>query len=299
MYGLRDSFRYLECANCGCLSLLDLPTDWSRYYPGQYYSYNQLSALKRLIKSSRNKFQFTGRGVFGRLAYKLFGKSPLVDWIQRSGVKPSGKVLDVGCGSGNMLLELQGLGFKKLVGIDPFMDASKVVGEVHLKKIPPTTLDEAFDLIMMHHSFEHVLDPERDLRHLARCLTSDGRMIVRIPVADCWAWRTYGVNWVQLDPPRHTFLLTDKSMRMLADRCDLEVFDKEYDSASIQIWGSELYKKDVPLLDRRSPWVAPDTDFFDKTQLAEWDILADKLNKSSEGDQVVYYLKKKSKVATS
>src|ERR1700722_13550952 len=38
MFGWGDEFEYLECPACGCLSLVDVPADLSKYYPESYYS---------------------------------------------------------------------------------------------------------------------------------------------------------------------------------------------------------------------------------------------------------------------
>ncbi|MGH2855114.1 MAG: hypothetical protein ACRDLF_13090, partial [Solirubrobacteraceae bacterium] len=38
MFGLRERFEYLECGECGCLQLLDVPEDLARFYPESYYS---------------------------------------------------------------------------------------------------------------------------------------------------------------------------------------------------------------------------------------------------------------------
>ena len=38
MFGTRDSFTYLECSNCGCLQIKQVPDDLSKYYPDNYYS---------------------------------------------------------------------------------------------------------------------------------------------------------------------------------------------------------------------------------------------------------------------
>lgn len=52
-FGLRDKFTYLECGSCGCLQLLNIPADMSRYYPGDYYSMQEHGWLKTFIRQDR------------------------------------------------------------------------------------------------------------------------------------------------------------------------------------------------------------------------------------------------------
>jgi hypothetical protein len=40
MFGFRDVFTYFQCSVCGCLQIADIPTDMSKYYPSNYYSYS-------------------------------------------------------------------------------------------------------------------------------------------------------------------------------------------------------------------------------------------------------------------
>ena len=110
--------------------------------------------------------------------------------------------------------------------------------------------------------------------------------MIRIPIASSYAWRTYGVNWVQLDPPRHLFLHTVKSMSFSAEKAGLEVKDVFYDSGTLQFTGSERYSKNIPLMDKSG-----DT-LFSEAELANFQRQADKLNKEKQGDQAGFYLYK-------
>src|SRR6185437_9012453 len=100
--------------------------------------------------------------------------------------------------------------------------------------------------IMFHHSFEHIEDQIGTLAEVKSKLSPNGLCLIRIPVAQ-WAWRHYGVNWVQLDAPRHFVIHTHESMIMAAEQAGLNIVNVEYDSTAFQFWGSELYRKDIPL----------------------------------------------------
>src|SRR6185503_4644963 len=108
------------------------------------------------------------------------------------------RILDVGCGAGGLLLKLQREGFRSLLGADPFIQADIDYGNgVKILKRGVDALEEQYDFIMLHHSFEHVPDPAAVLGKLALRLAPGRTLLVRVPVADSHARRTYGIHWYQ------------------------------------------------------------------------------------------------------
>jgi 2-polyprenyl-3-methyl-5-hydroxy-6-metoxy-1,4-benzoquinol methylase len=86
----------------------------SKYYPSNYYSYQSKPVismpLKRFLKKERAKFVLTGNGLIGRLMHRITGESDMLKWIKNAALNTDSKILDVGCGAGIFLLELQELG---------------------------------------------------------------------------------------------------------------------------------------------------------------------------------------------
>ena len=150
-----------------------------------------------------------------------------------------------------------------------------------------------WDIVMFHHSFEHVSDPEAVLSRVHQMLNPAGCCVIRVPVASSFAWEHYGVNWVQLDAPRHLFLHSDESMKVLAERTGFDVFSVEYDSTALQFWGSEQFARDIPSLDSRSYSQNPKDSIFSKEDLDRFTERAKELNEAKRGDQAVFYLRKK------
>jgi SAM-dependent methyltransferase len=153
-------------------------------------------------------------------------------------------------------LELHELGYKDVLGVDPYLSSNidysngvKVV-KVYLDDLAATT----WDAIMFHHSFEHLPEPVATLKRAAQMMKPGGQCLIRVPLAS-WAWETYGTNWVQLDPPRHHLLHTERSLAMVAEQSGLALDRVECDSDEYQFWGSELISRRVPIsaLDNR-PW---------------------------------------------
>ena len=116
------------------------------------------------------------------------------------------RILDYGSGRGDLLRTLRVFGFRSLTGADKFIKDDISFGDVKIYRRGLDDLKPAFDLVMLHHSFEHLPDPQNALAGIRRLLSSDGTALIRIPVVS-FAWEKYGVNWVQLDPPRSPFFL--------------------------------------------------------------------------------------------
>jgi SAM-dependent methyltransferase len=124
------------------------------------------------------------------------------------------RILDVGCGTGTIPYVLYNAGFKEIIGLEPFIqDDIRYANGLTIKKGWLTDYeDDLFDLIMFHHSFEHVSAPHEYLEAAHRLLKPNGRLLIRIPTVSSFAFQHYLENWVQLDAPRHAMLYSGKGM---------------------------------------------------------------------------------------
>ncbi len=296
-FGLRDKFTYLECGACGCLQLLNIPADMSRYYPGDYYSLQAHGKLKTFIRHQWAAYGYCGRNLIGRAFASVFYEPYAMQAVRRAKVPKTARVLDVGCGSGRLLLDLQYLGFANLHGADPFIqqDVNYPDGPTVFKR-EISAMDGQYDLIMFHYSFEHMDRQVEILSHARRLLTADGKLIVRIPVASSYGWRHYGVNWFGLDAPRHFYLHTAKSMELLTKKCGLEIESAVQEGSHATFWLSEQYARDISGNDPRAissirplSWLL--ALLSGKTQSAK--ARADELNRKQEGDMVCFHLRRK------
>ena len=192
MFGLKDEFGYLECSNCKCLQLIEIPGDLARYYPEDYYSYfskgeehhiqhSFSKTLKRNLKKGLLNHYLKGRSPIGKmLTPKLSSYYP---WIKTGMLTNSSNILDVGCGSGELLLKMYNDGFLRLTGLDPFIkeDIHYNCGiTIHKKTLDQLT--DKYDLIMMHHAFEHMDEPLQIIKNIRRLLNPKGIALIRIPV---------------------------------------------------------------------------------------------------------------------
>lgn len=298
MFGYRDEFEYFECSNCGCLQIREIPGDLTRYYPESYYPVALPSLPKFFLVTSFFRRQRLLRALgeenfLGLLLSKLFRVPRLPQWVSFVKLHPDSSILDVGCGVGGTLMGLRKKGFTNLTGVDLFIkdDVLYKCG-VRVFKKEIADVEGEFDFIMLQHSFEHMADPLSVLKKAYCLLKSDRYVLIRIPVGSSFAWEKYKINWVQLDAPRHLFLHSTKSMQILVGQAGFRIENIVFDSGSLQFWASEQYARDIPLRDRRSYLMNPESSMFSAEDIQRFEEKAKELNRNKKGDQACFYLYK-------
>lgn len=298
MYGYKDEYTYFQCSNCTCLQIKEYPKEMSKFYDSStYYSYQSKSKSQRLrsfLLSWRDKYAMFGAGFIGRILNEKY-PTDIFSFLApiKETLNVNSKILDVGCGSGKLLVSLKSAGFKNLIGADPFIDSDLYLDNgITIKKQSIHEVTGSFELIMFHHSFEHVSDPLETMQSAFNLLKPGACCIIRIPTVSSFAWEHYGVNWFQLDAPRHFYLHSIQSMELLAKSVGFDMRDPVYDSTVNQFWGSEQYLKGIALRDDNSYLINPLKSIFSKEDIDLYTKRAEKLNVEGRGDQAIFYLMK-------
>ncbi|MBM3358513.1 MAG: class I SAM-dependent methyltransferase [Betaproteobacteria bacterium] len=219
----------VRCMDSSCHTIrLDLaagPGDISKPY-GEYFTHDAPKGtphgIRRIYRTLRYGFiahQFGYTRVGERPSHRVLGWilsllpecrayfEASVMWLR---AKPGGRVLDVGCGRGDLVAELTELGWKAQ-GIDTDRQALAIARDRGLE-VMEGCLDaqdlaaNTYDAVVMSHVIEHLEDPRRTIQECWRVLKPGGTLVLLTPNPESLGHRLFQRDWLHLDPPRHLHL---------------------------------------------------------------------------------------------
>jgi 2-polyprenyl-3-methyl-5-hydroxy-6-metoxy-1,4-benzoquinol methylase len=202
-----------------------------RYYGPPYSDgfYDRSSSQPRgLLERARARFR-------REAARRRYAKTPL-----SLAALPAGRVLDVGCGAGELLEHYASLGWATFA-IDPaesaVASARRRGATAHLGTLSDQPWEaESFDVITFSHSLEHIPDPLGTLRAAGALLAPGGRIAITLPNWRCWQRRFLFTNrWFHLDLPRHLQHFSPRALAVTAQALDLEVLEIGTSSTVISV----------------------------------------------------------------
>jgi|GEM_PF-1685685 len=146
-------------------------------------------------------------------------------------LRPNMRVLEIGCGFGNVLAALRDRFQAETVGIEPDPQGAPVAKEVFGLDVQTRTFEDflaswdgkSFDAIIMHHVLEHFLDPNVVGTALTRLLAPGGFVYIGVPNG---AWPAYPRSIFFRFP--HTLTFTPYSLAYLLWRHDLKVVKQDH-----------------------------------------------------------------------
>jgi SAM-dependent methyltransferase len=308
LYGTREVFTYLRCPACGALRIAEPPTDLGRYYPADYYGDATEPApaprrygrgLAGLAGAARDRKLLLNRG---RRANEALGRwAPPMDpevkrlalFTRRAGLHSfRDPILDVGCGwRATNLMDLRRVGFRRLLGIDPFIERDGEYGGVPLRRQTIHEVSGTFQAITFHHSFEHVPDPQATLIAAAQRLRPAGVLLIRTPVMGGWFWEHFGRDWWELDAPRHLWVHTRASLEQMATVAGLRLVDVVWDSTFVEILASDQISRDIAWREPAS-WSITRPAGYDDEKIASFKTLVAELNRSGRAGRAGFYFRK-------
>lgn len=189
-----ERFDVVECERCGLRMTAPqpAPAEIGRYYESDDYlpmtraARGPLAAVYRLVRRLTVRMRLA-------LVARYAGRAP-------------GRLLDVGCGTGEFLAHAHGAGWS-VVGVEPgARAAAQAEGlglEVRRVHALDAVTDGPFDAITMWHALEHMHDPGSQLERAAALLAAGGCLVVAVPNHRCADADAYGAAWYAWDVPRH------------------------------------------------------------------------------------------------
>lgn len=210
-----ETFDLNQCKNCGFVFTNPRPeaNDLGRYYQSEEY-FSHSKAKKGLITFLYNAVK----------NYSLGRKYKLI-----SSYKKSGKILDIGCATGEFLNYFKSKGWETS-GIEPAENPRNyaiqnynldVRDEESIKDLDK----ESFDVITMWHVLEHVPGLNERIDQIKQFLKPDGLLLIALPNYLSWDAKYYGNFWAGFDVPRHLYHFSQDTLKRLLDKFQFSVFD--------------------------------------------------------------------------
>ncbi len=211
MSGASGTFAVAPCSQCGLGITLPLvePDELGGFYPSAYGAHERsLTGISGLISAVVQRLMFL----------RLLRNMPM----KRLAELPAGRLLDVGCGRGNLGAQLVQRGWR-VVGVEPSPEACQVARgrgvDAHVGTLADVELElEAYDVVVFNQSLEHIVDPVSDLRRACEALRDGGMLIVSVPNFGSWQRHLFGGSWFHLDLPRHRCHFDDDALRATLER---------------------------------------------------------------------------------
>jgi len=196
-------YHYDKCQNCGLIfQNPQIPLDTIIEHYNQNKIYNSSVSTKGI-----NKF------------LNSFGLHKRASIILKK--KKTGRLLDIGCGSGAFINYLANKSQIDVIGTEI---NHEYVNELTIKKGLDVRLGnlneigfskDEFDIITMWDVIEHVIDPNKILIDVRKVLKSNGFLVIRVPNGDSLDFKLFGKYWAGLDAPRHYYVFTEESLQRL------------------------------------------------------------------------------------
>lgn len=215
------------------VTLPEVPTaELASLYPATYGTYEMLPhGVLGLISKYVQRLQ----------SWQALRSAPL----ERLAALPAGRLLDVGCGRGDLGACFVERGWS-VVGVEPSPQACAVARsrgidarEGTLTSVP---LEQGeYDAVVFRHSLEHVADPYGDLRRARSALRGGGVAVVSVPNFGGWQSHRYGGHWFQLDLPRHRSHFNAEALRGMLGRADFHRVQTTTSSMSVALPASIQY----------------------------------------------------------
>jgi len=202
LHGKEGKFVYVKCNECGLVfqnPVLD-SKELINFYPEDYSPHQAKEA-----KSEKKKQKIKTK-VPKDVLEKLNSKSDL---------------LDVGCGNGKFLNDIRSFTNCRVYGVDFSENAAKIAKNFYGLEVFCGTIEQApfakksFDIITAWSFLEHVPNPSEVVKKFHALLKDKGDCVINCPNFNSLNAMVFGDKWYHLDSPRHLFVFSPETIRIL------------------------------------------------------------------------------------
>lgn len=217
-YGFPGLYSVYQCTNChfGQISPEPDQATLEKIYTDHYHRSNTSA------EEVKRQAQYTGSWK-QRMQRAWIGTTHDAHFY----ITPGTKVLDMGCGNGKSLLEIQNMG-GEAYGTEYDKNIKSIAKDLGLNihfgdlNSAPWS-DEFFDFITMSQLLEHIIDPVAFLKIVKQKLKKNGRVVMSFPNIDSFNRKQAGRKWINWHIPYHVNFFSRKSILLLAEQTGLSV----------------------------------------------------------------------------
>jgi 2-polyprenyl-3-methyl-5-hydroxy-6-metoxy-1,4-benzoquinol methylase len=176
---------------------------------------------------------------------KKFRAKKIAAYIKE--ISDAKKTLEVGPMYGQLMEEFQNLGLST-TGIEIDEGAVKhcVKNGLDVRKMYFSDFlsqnKDKYDLIILSHVQEHLLNPKEDMLKLERHLADNGKILMIVPNINSMTAKIFGRYWGYWDVPAHTSHFNEKSVANFLKSCNLEIIDRKLLGGSSLLFFSSISK---------------------------------------------------------
>jgi SAM-dependent methyltransferase len=205
------SFDLVRCSHCEAARISPFPaeSELAAYYALSYYGGGEEKFHPALEWLTRTSGQRRARRLLD-LPVSINGQP---------------RVLDIGCGRGNLLRAFAALGCE-CHGVerpDFPAPANDPAIHYHLESLTANSFEAgSFDLIVIWHVLEHLYEPAETLKLARGWLKPGGVLVVAVPNIGSRQALWFGPDWFHLDLPRHLWHFSSESLNRKWDELGLE-----------------------------------------------------------------------------
>jgi SAM-dependent methyltransferase len=212
-------FSVVECQRCGLLYVNPRPSQekMGKFYPETYSWRETLEANSFLTKWVRRLEK--------RYRYHLL-KDEVLKVVRFSG-RNCGKVLDIGCGTGDRLDVFRSLGFETF-GVETSDSADYAKEQLKLNVIKGDLFSanypgNFFDIVILYNVLEHTHNPIRVCKEVHRIFKKKGLLVIQIPNKESLQCRLFGKRWAAFDVPRDLYYFGIPTIELLLEHAGFKV----------------------------------------------------------------------------
>lgn len=205
-----NSYPLIKCAGCGVEFLRPQPADevLNSIYDENYF-----------IGSESDEGLERARALKRATAQSYMKQVKSLSKIEK------GDILEIGCGSGDFLVEAQLAGYT-VFGLEISAHAVSVANQ----KLKANSvkcgsfaelfaMKESFDVIALFDVIEHLQNPYDAIIEVYKHIKPGGVVVIVTPSIDSWSSKLLGKHWMEYKT-EHLWYFSKKSIRVLLERAD-------------------------------------------------------------------------------